>query len=59
MACPTAIPTVPPIVLMRKVREEFNEAETRKQAHLRKPNAPVEVAISLVGMAACRAMSGA
>ena len=51
-----AMPTVPPIVLTYKSEMNFTEAPGR--AHLRKPKVPVDVAISLRGIAACSAMRG-
>jgi hypothetical protein len=51
-----ATPTVPPIVLESKSAKEFTEPHD--PVHLRKPKVHVDVALSLTGMAACRAIRG-
>ena len=52
------IPTVPPIVLYYKLGDECDGLPKKSVKYLRKPNVPVDVAMSLIGMAACRAMRG-
>jgi hypothetical protein len=50
------IPTVAPIVLNYRLGRGATIYDS--SAYLRKPNAPVDVAMSFRGMAACRAIRG-
>ena len=58
MACPIEIPTVPPSNLVLWKIVSINRTKRQIIIYLRKRKVPVLVAISLIGIAACRAMRG-